>query len=234
MGLFKTNKPLSPIFEGYVDYHCHILPGVDDGFRTMESTLHCLETYKQAGVKEVWFTPHIMEDVPNTPEKLRARFEEVKAAYDGPIVLHLAAENMMDSLLEERLDKQDILPLGDDSILVETSCFNPPFNMDGILRRIKSMGYYPVLAHPERYVYMDDARYKQLRNEGVRFQLNVASLVGVYGGTAKSKAEKLLKEGYYTYTGTDLHREGIFQTLLESKVEKSIYARLEQIVLANK
>ena len=97
---------------GFTDWHCHVLPGVDDGVRTMAEALEVLEEYGRRGVAEVWLTPHIMEDIPNTTAALRERFSELQAAYSGPVRLHLAAENMLDSLFEERLESGDLLPLG--------------------------------------------------------------------------------------------------------------------------
>ena len=74
------------------DRHCHILFGVDDGVKTLEDSLAVLAYDEEVGIKEVWCTPHIMEDVPNTAGKLTKRFDELKAAYNGNIELHLAAE----------------------------------------------------------------------------------------------------------------------------------------------
>ena len=70
---------------GGTDHHSHILPGVDDGIATMEEALQALETYSATGIKELWLTPHIMEDIPNTPGKLLTRFAELQAAYTGSI-----------------------------------------------------------------------------------------------------------------------------------------------------
>lgn len=165
MWFFKKRTSLkdSDIFRGFTDWHCHLLPGVDDGVQTMEESLRVLSLYEQLGIGEVWLTPHIMEDMPNTTQGLKERFAELYATYQGNITLHLAAENMLDNLFEERLKKNDLLPLGKDGkhLLVETSYFNPPMGLNNILLRIKSKGYVPVLAHPERYVYMDEDDYKQ-------------------------------------------------------------------------
>ena len=153
----RTSLADSGIFRGFTDWHCHLLPGVDDGVQTMEETLRILSLYEELGVTEVWLTPHIMEDMPNTTASLKARFKALEAAYQGNIGLHLASENMLDNLFEERLEQNDLLPLGKGGkhLLVETSYFNPPMGLNNILLRIKSKGYVPVLAHPERYVYMD-------------------------------------------------------------------------------
>jgi tyrosine-protein phosphatase YwqE len=198
---------ISSLLNNFTDHHSHILPGVDDGVKKVEVSLKVLERYEQLGIAEVWCTPHIMEDIPNTTEALRARFAELCEAYQGPIKLHLAAEYMMDALFEERLGQGDLLSLGDqgNQLLVETSYFTPPMDMDSILLRIKQKGYYPVLAHPERYVYMDKERYKALKSKDIRFQLNLSSLAGAYGSEAKDKAHWLLKHNYYNLAGSDLH-----------------------------
>lgn len=216
---FRKKHTLSEsgLLRGFTDWHCHILPGVDDGIRTMEDALAVLSEYDRLGVAEVWLTPHIMEDIPNTPDGLRKRFAELQAEYKGAVKLHLAAENMLDSLFEARLESGDLLPIGEagDRLLVETSYFNPPMGFYDILEKIKSKGYYPVLAHPERYVYMDEKDYLRLKRTGVEFQLNLPSLVGRYGTTARKKAGWMQKEGMYNYSGTDLHRIEVLKSLEE-------------------
>ncbi|MDB9179210.1 MULTISPECIES: tyrosine-protein phosphatase [Bacteroidales] len=209
----------SGIFRGFTDWHCHLLPGVDDGARTMEESLQILSLYEKLGVNEVWLTPHIMEDMPNTTSALKARFEELEAAYQGNIVLHLASENMLDNLFEERLAKNDLLPLGKDGkhLLVETSYFNPPMGLSNILLRVKSKGYYPALAHPERYNYMDESNYRQLKGLNVKFQLNLFSLAGAYGAGVRKKAGWLMKNGFYDLAGSDMHGLAILEDDLYKK-----------------
>ena len=198
---------ISSLLNQFTDHHSHILPGVDDGVKKMEVSLKVLERYEQLGIAEVWCTPHVMEDIPNTTKALKARFSELCEAYHGPIKLHLAAEYMMDTLFEERLEQDDLLALGKEGnqVLVETSYFTPPMDMNAILKRVKQKGYYPVLAHPERYVYMGKERYIALKNNEIRFQLNLSSLAGAYGSEAKDKARWMLKKGYYDMAGSDLH-----------------------------
>lgn len=198
----------SGIFEGFTDWHSHILPGVDDGVQTMEEALQILEEYERLGIKEVWLTPHIMEDIPNTTQFLKERFMELQAAYQGNVALNLASENMLDNLFEERLNKNDLLPIGNDGkhLLVETSYFNPPMGLQNILLRIKAKGCYPILAHPERYIYMTKNEYLQLRSMNIKFQLNVFSLLGLYGKDVRKRAQVLQNLKMYDYVGTDLHR----------------------------
>lgn len=212
----RTSLADSGIFRGFTDWHCHLLPGVDDGVQMMEETLRVLSLYEDLKVKEIWLTPHIMEDIPNTTAALKARFEELRAAYQGNITLHLASENMLDTLFEERLNKNDLLPLGKDGkhLLVETSYFNPPMGLSNILLRIKTKGYVPVLAHPERYVYMDENDYRTLKEMNVMFQLNLFSLVGAYGTGVRKKAGWLMKNGFYNLAGSDTHNLAVLETIL--------------------
>ena len=232
----------SDIFRGFTDWHCHLLPGVDDGVQTMQESLQVLSLYEELGISEVWLTPHIMEDIPNRTEDLKERFMELNAAYQGNIILHLAAENMLDNLFEERLAKNDLLPLGNEGkhLLVETSYFNPPMGLNNILLRIKSKGYVPVLAHPERYVYMDAGDYRQLKEMNVMFQLNLSSIVGGYGTLKKNqisfqlnipslvgmygkhiekKAKILLKAGMYDLGGNDVHSLIFYVTTCKQKID---------------
>ena len=204
---FERSKSVS--LDGLTDWHSHILPGVDDGVETLDESLEILAGYEELGIRQVWLTPHIMEDLPNTPAKLRARFEQLCQAYSGPLKLHLAAENMIDNLFLQRLEADDLLPIGPkgDMLLVETSYFNAPMRLFETLDQIKAKGYYPLLAHPERYNYITDfSTYKMLRDRGVRFQLNLLSISGHYGPVARQKARRLLAEGYIDRVGSDLHR----------------------------
>lgn len=205
----------SGFFSGLTDWHSHILPGVDDGFPTMEKSLEVLSEFERLGVKTVWLTPHIMEDYPNTPQALQSRFEELKEAYNGPIKLNLAAEHMLDALFQERLADGNVLPIGTNKeyLLVETSYFNPPMDFDNMLDEILAKGYFPLLAHPERYRYMNEARYKELRERGIRFQINYLSLLGGYGTFAQAKAEWLLKNGMIDVVGSDVHRLEAFSQM---------------------
>lgn len=216
----------SGILNGMTDWHSHILPGVDDGIRDMESSLEVLRFYDSLGIRKVWLTPHIMEDYPNTTQHLRERFDELQEKWDGHVKLALASENMLDSLFEERLANKDLLPIGDraDHLLVETSYFNPPMGMDDIIDRIFQAGYFPLLAHPERYRYMGDNDYCKLRDKGVKFQINFNSLAGQYGDSARKRAEWLLRNGMAEVTGSDVHRLDTLQMFVDKSPSRQEFA----------
>lgn len=225
---FTSYKSLSDsgLLKSSIDYHSHILPGVDDGVRTMEDSLEILANFEQQGISELWLTPHVMEDIPNETIALKARFEELCSVYKGGIKLHLAAEYMLDSLFEERLQSKDILSIGESGnhVLVETSYFSSPMQLFETLGRIKSNGFYPLLAHPERYQYMSEKEYKKLNAMGVKFQLNWASLAGRYGKQEQKKAEWLVKKDMYSVVGSDTHR--LSMRHWEMEIDSSVLKRL--------
>ncbi len=199
------------------DVHSHILYGVDDGVQDLEESLQILDYLECLGFTQLWCTPHIMEDIPNETKFLQERFKQLKNAYQGNIKLHLAAEYMIDNVFDKRLSEKDLLPHGEmqDKILVETSYFNPPLNLEETLKQIYSIGYYPLLAHPERYAYMTDKDYIKLKADGIRFQLNMLSLKGMYGKMAQKKAEWLLSKNFYDEVGSDIHSIRQIQALEE-------------------
>ena len=228
----------SGLLQGMTDCHCHILPGVDDGIQTMDESLRALQKMSELGVREIWLTPHIMEDIPNSPEDLRRRFaslfgnenedeneKKVHVPVHVPVNIHLAAEHMLDNLFIQRFANDDLLPYQDETfnsplsrrgawgeglLLVETSYFHPPMGLYDILENIRKKGYTPLLAHPERYMYMDDTDYRRLQDMGVKLQLNILSLAGAYGETAARKSHHLLHQGAYSCMGSDLHNLNSF------------------------
>ena len=208
LGLFNRRRSLleSGLLKGAVDQHSHILYGLDDGVKTQEDSLAILRFLEEQGVSEVWFTPHVMEDVPNTTEGIRARFEELESVYRGGLRFHLAAEYMIDTLFEERLAARDLLTHGNDTVLVETSAVAPPINLWEVLETMRKAGYRPLIAHPERYRYMEKADYKRLHDMGCVLQMNLPSIVGFYGESARERALDLLDKGWYSMVGSDCHR----------------------------
>lgn len=205
-----------------MDCHSHLLPGVDDGVQSMEESLQILREMEQQGVRRVWLTPHVMEDIPNETLSLQQKFQELQHLYHGMVELRLATEYMLDNLFEERLEKEDLLPLeeGKRYLLVETSYFNPPMDLLTVLQRIQKKGYYPLLAHPERYAYMQMKDYQVLKENQIDFQLNVPSLAGLYGKHVQKKAEDLLKAGVYDCIGCDIHSMDFYQRVLQSDIRK--------------
>ncbi|MCC9168178.1 tyrosine-protein phosphatase [Pontibacter harenae] len=196
-----------------VDMHSHILPGLDDGSESMEQSLELVRAMQELGYRKLIMTPHIMSDFyKNTPEGIRERLEQLRQAVkDAGIAMELdcAAEHYLDEGLMRKLnEKEEILTFGKNYLLFETSFLNEPLHLKDAVFKMRSNGYQPVLAHPERYTYFyrkfdELAAYRE--ELGVLFQVNLNSLVGYYSSGAKQVAEELVDAKMVDFLGSDAH-----------------------------
>lgn len=207
-------------FDGAYDMHSHILPGVDDGIQDVGRATRALLLLNRIGYKKVKLTPHFMKDYPeNTRANIEARFQAflTEVGDETPVELSLGGEYMLDSCFMDRceegfltLDKNNTL------VLCETSYMSADPQAPNMLYQAMLKGYQPVIAHPERYNYASMATYRRWKEKDYLLQLNLLSLAGAYGETAKSKARALLKEGTYDYVGSDLHRDKDLRDIIYS------------------
>ena len=211
--------------------HSHLIPGIDDGAKTLDDSIDMIRKMIDLGFKKIITTPHIMgEYYPNTPEKIEAGLIRLKSALSREkidIEIEAAAEYFIDEYFENLLNNNTrLLTFGDKHLLVELSTFAGPVNLHEIIFQLKSKGYKPVLAHPERYLYYADQyeQFEKIKKMGCLFQVNLLSLAGHYGGKQKKLAIQLLKSGWVDYLATDLHRiqhiDPILTVLQDRKVAK--------------
>ena len=200
------------------DVHCHILPGVDDGFQTESASFEALKYLEQKGFRKVRLTPHFMKQyADNTKPLILEKFESFKrkAASHTSIELSIGAEHMLDAGFEEHFDRGFLTIDKENSlVLCETSYLMCEPNVSSKLYDIMLGGYTPVIAHPERYQYASKQHYERRKDKGYLYQLNLLSLAGAYGETAMVKSHQMLRDGMYDYVGTDLHRLDNFRNFL--------------------
>lgn len=197
------------------DVHTHLLPGVDDGASSEEEALQLLRYLASIGVERIYLTPHVMQDLEkNTAEYLTDSFLSFRALSPEGIELRLAAEYMIDSDFQKHIDA-GLLTMANRFVLIETSYLSAPFGFNQFVYELMVNGYIPILAHPERYFYMGVNDYRLLKEQGCRFQLNLMSLHGTYGRRAALVSHQLLKEGFYDYVGSDLHRLEVYCDVVE-------------------
>jgi tyrosine-protein phosphatase YwqE len=147
----------------------------------------------------------------NTPEIINEKLELLRTALENEGIdteIKAAAEYFLDDHVEKLLTtKQKLLTVADNMVLVEFSLANQPFGVKEILFELVMQGYQPIIAHPERYIYFEQAKefYDELKDAGCYFQLNLNSISGYYGKSAEKLAQYLLKKEYYSFVGSDLH-----------------------------
>lgn len=196
-----------------LDFHSHILPGLDDGATDIENAIELVSAMKSWGFERVTCTPHITNKFRNTPETIRPGFELLQEEIDKRNIgleIRMSAEyRLVPETWPEVLEKNWLMPIEDKYIIMELPIFNPEDIKDlkplDEFRKVISMGLIPLLPHPERYFYLSRKELMSFLEAGVRIQCNYGSLAGLYGETAEQNARSLVEEGLVYCYGTDMH-----------------------------
>ncbi|RZK04189.1 MAG: histidinol phosphatase, partial [Flavobacterium sp.] len=214
-------KDLIP--ENHIDFHSHILFGIDDGAKTFEDSLFLVKSLMNMGISEIITTPHVIKHVwENTSEGILNRQNEVVqllAQENIHIPFRAAAEYLMDDEFVNLFKSQPLLTLKENYVLVEMSYINAPIQLYDIIFDLQVAGYKPVLAHPERYTFFHNNlnEYKKLKKAGCLFQLNLLSVMGYYGESVAKTAQTLLNSGLIDFASSDAHHSKHIQSF-EGKV----------------
>jgi protein-tyrosine phosphatase len=204
------------------DIHNHLVPGVDDGARNLDDVLASVERMAREGIRKIITTPHLDGSLTLDARRLEGRLEEVDEAF--ALAAHAIGERFPDVDFrrghEVMLDVPDVdfseprLRLAATKfILVEWPRLRLPPGTRQVLRRIRSEGYRPIVAHPERYQGIDLDVARRWRDAGAYLQVNYGSLDGRYGGDARAFAGQLLRRGWADYLASDFH----------GRLEKKLY-----------
>ena len=204
-----------------VDIHSHLIPGIDDGVKTTFEAVKLIREFEWMGYKKLIITPHIMSHrYKNSSQIILEKLEFLKDAladHEIKIELEAASEYYLDDYFMTLLEKRDILTFNDNHLLFEMSYTRAPTDLIDMIFEIEQSGYQPVLAHPERYVFMHNHfdEYKNLKEFGVLFQVNINSLAGYYNRQVQKIAQKLADEGMIDFVGSDTHKARQVEMLKE-------------------
>lgn len=237
LNLFKKNEKSEPIefSEIAVDMHSHLIPGIDDGAKSMDETIAMLAKFESLGYQKVITTPHIFSDYyKNTPEIIRRGLENVQETAQQlnlKIKIEAAAEYYFDEYFVEQIKAKNVLSFGQNYVLMEFAFMNEPNNYKSVIFDLLSAGYIPVIAHFERYLYwhgsIEMAHF--FREHGAKIQLNINSLSGHYGPDVRKQGERLITNDLVDFAGSDCHK---IQHLL--LLEKSANLKFMHKLLENK
>ena len=229
---------------GYVDLHCHLLWGLDDGCETPVETVASARLLVSLGFTDVAPSPHAVAGLPSgdaaRSEARRGEAAELLAREGVALVLHPNAEN--------RLDEEFLARAGGDGrrgigaaqrwVLVEVPFETPVPALAELVFGLRRRGVSPLFAHPERCAEFErPGRAEEVVRLGGALQLNVGALGGVYGRPARRLAERFLSEGLYAVASTDLHapeaaREWLAESL-ETLEKRAGPASLERLLAEN-
>lgn len=223
--------------DGFVDIHNHILPGIDDGAKTVENSIELIKGFSEFGCQKFIATPHIMHNYyPNDKASITKSHLLLTNALimEGmlDISIEASAEHMIDSNFELILENGKVMPLAKNYLLVEMSYLQASINFDIAIQKIASNRLFPILAHPERYVFLHNRlkKYRKYKEIGILFQLNMLSLTEFYGKEVQKMAIKLLEEGLIDFIASDVHNTNQLNELKSARVSKKTLDFLIPIV----
>lgn len=236
-GLFRKKNTPQPIFETLVaDMHSHMLPGVDDGSSSVDTTIACMKVMESVGFKRMHLTPHFIHTrYPNEEEDIMSRFCSLRKDLAGSDVevelAGIAGEYRIDSFFEQRIKDSKFLKIAGEYVLVELSLNQQMMGSERLIEELQTNDHVVVLAHPERYLYMDSQckEIERLRNNGVLIQVNILSLDGFYGPESAKRAYRMIENGWVDFLGTDLHGMRYAEALIRASNNKKI----EKIIIQN-
>ena len=207
-------KPLDPI--GFdclkTDMHSHLIPAIDDGAISLEESINMIKVLHELGFQKVITTPHVMNDFyKNTSKTILGGLDLVRTELQKQnisVEIEAAAEYYLDYEFEEKIKAGNLLTFSDNYILVETSFLEAPPNFKKMIFQLQLEGYKVILAHPERYSFMNMEDYEDLQSRSVFMQLNLLSLIGHYGTDVQNKANMMIEKELINFVGTDCHNMG--------------------------
>lgn len=229
-----------------VDFHSHVIPGVDDGARDLAESRAALRSMRSSGVMELIATPHVDGSIAGHSERFGSRMRELDggwqtlctmAASDFPdMQVHRGAEVKLDTPEPDLTDSRMRLA-GGRFVLVEFPYFTIPPRSARVLAYIRECNWIPIVAHPERYdgVLDDTEILQRWKAAGAYLQVNGPSLLGRYGSQAKAAAGMLLENGWADYLSSDYHARGRTEVLTyrDSMIDMEAETQVELLMWVN-
>ena len=234
---FVKKKFLVDYLDGFTDIHNHILPGIDDGAKTVDESLGLIKGMGEIGISNFICTPHIMENYyANNAGTIQTALGLVQDALktNGLPHVHItaAAEHMIDSGFELLVDSNGLMPIAKQYVLVEMSYLQASLNFEEAIEKLSDKGLYPIFAHPERYAYLHHDRndYTRMKDLGLLFQLNILSLSSYYGKDVHKKALALLDTNLIDFVASDIHNQNHLKHLKNIQISQRLLDKVIPII----
>ena len=205
-----------------IDIHTHIIPSIDDGSKSVEETFELFKEAAEAGFTDIILTPHYINGYYETNTNIREYWvkslQETLNKLEIPIRVFVGNEIYICENMDELISNNIVSPLNNSKYIL----FELPMNtnvayLEKIIFRIINIDKIPILAHPERYSYVqkDISIIEKLRQQGVLFQANYGSIVGLYGDDTRKTLEKLLKKDLIDFVASDVHIKKSIYTVVD-------------------
>ena len=193
-----------------IDIHTHILPLLDDGSSSVEHSLDMINECVRQGVTDVILTPHHRRPYIHNTTSVKDCFEDFKniiKEQNIPINVYLGQEIYVGDDIKGKVCNQKVLTINDTKYLLLEFDYNDEQEISEVVYELSRSGYKPIVAHVERYTYVDEQDVYEIRESGGLIQVNAQSLVGDTDRRKRKIARKLLKEGLIDFVASDMHHQ---------------------------
>ena len=205
-----------------IDFHTHILPNIDDGSKSFEESLELIKEAKEAGFEGIISTSHYIEGYYETTNADREKLlNSLKEKED--VELHIGSEVYLTEKIIDLLKEGKASTINNSCyVLFELPINEKMINYKDIVFKMVSTGFIPILAHPERYSFVqkDPNNVKELIELGVLMQCNFGSFIGMYGKKAEIIAKKMLENDMVHFLGSDVHRQNTIYKKIPNIINK--------------
>ena len=241
--LTSSRTPINNLHELQFDMHCHLLPGIDDGPESIEESLSIIQAMVAVGYQGAICTSHIFPEVyDNKADDMLRGVDSLQSVLDKNNInftLHASAEYMVDRQFIELAKAKKLLAFGKkDYVVIETGFTQENPYFDEAIYEMQYAGYCPILAHPERYLYLSQSKsieqFEKVIDKGIELQINLFSLIGLYGRLSKEVAKILLKNNFIRWIGTDIHRSQHISLLEKANDLKTLSNSMRDNPIQNK
>ena|SRR5213594_1770468 len=194
-----------------IDIHSHILPGIDDGARTLDESLKMAEIAVADGIEQMVATPHVFKGLSDDPEPVEvlSRVAALQAAIAAKLKILPGSEAHIRHDIAEQAKAQRISTINHHNyLLVEFPQFAVPVGADEVFYKLQLQAIHPILVHPERNIQIQSrpSLVAEYVVRGVFIQVTAMSVAGEFGTSAKKCAETLLEHRCVHFLATDAHR----------------------------
>ena len=190
-----------------IDIHTHILPNVDDGANSVENAIEILKGAKEQGVTHIVLTPHSIVNSSTylTKDKLHEKYQDfIKRVESIGIKVYLGSEIYYSESAYKKLLNNELTTFNDSKYFIMEFPMHHPSDIDEVMFDAKVKGYHPILAHPERYNFLDVDDVTGIKQNAL-IQVNTTSILGYHGKKIKKFAFELMKKDLVDFISSDCH-----------------------------
>ena len=233
---FLKSKPILKelIPKGFIDIHSHILPGIDDGAKNVKESLKLVMQMRELGFSKLIATPHTYPGLfNNTSKTIKDSYLQLKKKSKYVENVFYASEYMVDLSLVKKAEEKSLLTLKKNYVLIEMSYFSAVNNLYEIIFQLRMNDYIPILAHPERYVFLhNNKEITKIKNAGCKLQVNLLSSIGYYGVEVSKQTDYLLTNNLVDFVGSDIHNQSHISAFSKKIIIKNI-RKLTEVIEKN-